>query len=476
MNAGVRFQRAVGSFKAAVLDLFDQRRPLGRLALTQVMMIAGDTLVTVSLAGSLFFSISPNAARGKVVLYLLLTMAPFAVVAPALAPILDRGTGSRRTMAVLSGIGRALLCILMASSVHSLLLFPEAFGVLVFSKLYMITKSSLVPTVVEGRLELAVANSRLAVAGAVAGFVAAGPGAIFILVHFLGSVWLLRVDAMVYFAASAVALRLPKARVSPASPASPLYGTNGPPGPPGSAASGPPGSVPPVGAGDQYARAGQSPPRRLGPWNLPGRSRPAVPFRHLVPADTLLASMAMSVLRGSLGFLTFLLAFSLRRHHAATWWYGLVIVGSGIGAILGSLTVPYLRRIFTEVQILMLALSAVVVAGAASGLAGSRLAQVGLATVVGFTAAIGKPSFDAIVQKSVASAAQGRAFGRFETRFQMAWVVGGLVPVLASLPVAAGDVVIASVAMVTGASYVTARRALMDHNAQRGGDSPPFGP
>ncbi len=469
MNIGERYRQTADSFKSAVRELFDQRRPLGRLALTQVIMIAGDTLVTVSLAGSLFFSISPDAARGKVVLYLLLTMAPFAVVAPALAPILDRGSSSRRAMAVLSGIGRALLCILMASSVHGLLLFPEAFGVLVFSKLYMITKSSLVPAVVEGRLELAVANSRLAVAGAVAGFVAAGPGALFILIHFLGSVWLLRVDALVYFAAAAVAFRLPRMSVPPPRGAS----GSAPPGsaPPGSVL---PGSVLPGDAADGFPRAEQSPQLpHPGVWSLPGRRRPAVPFRHLVPADTLLASSAMSVLRGSLGFLTFLLAFSLRRHHAATWWYGLVIMGSGIGAILGSLTVPYLRRMFTEAQILVLALSAVVVAGVAAGLAGSRIAQVGLATVIGFTAAVGKPSFDAIVQKSVLPAAQGRAFGRFETRFQLAWVIGGLVPVLASLPVEAGDVVIASVAMVTGASYVTARRALLDHSRQRGDGRPP---
>jgi len=68
-----------------VADLFDQRRPFGRLALTHVLMTAGDTLFAVSLAGSLFFSISPTAAQDKVILYLVLTMAPFAVVAPALA-------------------------------------------------------------------------------------------------------------------------------------------------------------------------------------------------------------------------------------------------------------------------------------------------------------------------------------------------------------------------------------------------------
>src|ERR1017187_4693421 len=78
----------------AFADLLDQRTPFGRLALLHVVMTAGDTLVTVSLAGSLFFSISPEAAKNKVLLYLLLTMAPFAVVAPLLGPVIDRTRGA----------------------------------------------------------------------------------------------------------------------------------------------------------------------------------------------------------------------------------------------------------------------------------------------------------------------------------------------------------------------------------------------
>ena len=51
--------------------------------------------VTVSLAGTLFFDVGVGAARPKVLLYLLLTMAPFALVAPVLGPFLDRTRGGR---------------------------------------------------------------------------------------------------------------------------------------------------------------------------------------------------------------------------------------------------------------------------------------------------------------------------------------------------------------------------------------------
>ena len=79
--------------------------------------MAGDVFITVSLAGSLFFDVGVGAARPKVVLYLLLTMAPFAVVAPVIGPFLDRTRGGRRLMVALSMAGRAALCLLMADHI-----------------------------------------------------------------------------------------------------------------------------------------------------------------------------------------------------------------------------------------------------------------------------------------------------------------------------------------------------------------------
>src|SRR5580698_1136597 len=126
--------------RQAQKDLFDQTHPVGRLSLVQCAMLSGDTLVTISLAGSLFFSISPHAATHQVLLYLLFTLAPFAVVSPLLGPLIDRSRGARRAMVVFSAVGRAVICPFMALNVHSLLLFPFAFLVLVLSKLYLVTR------------------------------------------------------------------------------------------------------------------------------------------------------------------------------------------------------------------------------------------------------------------------------------------------------------------------------------------------
>src|SRR5690606_29227222 len=105
--------------------------PFTRLARTHAAAVAGATLVALALAGSLFFSIDPDAARWRVALYLGLTMAPFAVVAPLIGPALDRARGGRRFIVIGANAGRTLVCLLMLGHLDSLLLFPEAFAVLV---------------------------------------------------------------------------------------------------------------------------------------------------------------------------------------------------------------------------------------------------------------------------------------------------------------------------------------------------------
>ncbi len=55
---------------------------------------------------------------------------------------------------------------------------------------------------------------------------------------------------------------------------------------------------------------------------------------------------------------------------------------------------------------------------------------------------------------------QGRAFARFETRFQLMWVIGSFVPVVLSLPVAAGDLFMAVAAGAGAVVYMSSRRAL----------------
>jgi hypothetical protein len=444
----------------ALSDLLDQNTPFGRLALTHVLSTAGDTLVTISLAGSLFFSISPDAAKSRVILYLLLTAAPFAVVAPLLGPVIDRSRGARRALVVASTSLRALMCILMAGDIKSLLLFPEAFTMLVLSKVYLVTKGALVPVLASkmpiepagsrpqvvqgpqdqtatapaqmsgnGPVELSVLNARLGLLASLAGFVAAIPAVLILKLG--GASWVLYVDIPVFLAATVAGSRLPIARRDRTSDGA-------------------------IGAGE----GGSVPSEFEGEWEP---SSPLESLRAKVTSahpEVILAATAMSLLRGLVGFVTFLLAFELRREHAAAWWFGYMLGASTIGAVVGVLLVPRLRRLVGEPQMLTISVWLVAVVGALSAVVGGRLIQGALAFALGVAAAAGKPSFDALVQRYVPPAAQGRAFARFETRLQLIWVIGALIPVIATMPFVAGDIIAASVAAVAATTYMTGRRAL----------------
>lgn len=381
-----------------------------RLAVVHVLAVAGDTLVTMALAGSLFFSISPQAARGRVALYLLLTVAPFAVVAPLLSPIVDRSRGGRRALVIGGAASRAIVCLSLAGHLDGLLLFPEAFAVLVLSKTHMVTKSALVPDTVTREGQLVAANSRLAVLAVLAGFAAALPGIIVLKVGPLGAPWVVRLAALMFAATAIAGFRL----VRPA-----------------------------AGAG------------RLAP--------PAVGEAELHVASVRMAATAMGVLRGVVGFLTFLVAFGFRHQQAPAWWFGVVLAASMAGSFIGAAVGPVLRRRLVEERILMGSLAVVAVTGLLALWMDDRLAAAMFAGAVGVGAGAGKLAFDSIVQRDAPDALRGRTFARFETRFQLAWVAGAALPVAVRIPIGWGMGLLALMSAIACASYAAGLRAAQHH-------------
>ena len=379
--------------------------PFTRLARTQALVSAGDTLVALALSSSLFFSISPDAARSQVALYLALTMAPFAVVAPLLGPWIDRKQGGRRSMVLLSAGARAGVCLLMMDDVDGLLLFPEALAVLVLGKGYSVARASLVPGLVKDPSELVEANSKLVLILGLAGFAAALPGVALLQ---LGAPFVLAAAAAAFAAAAVVAFRIPPTTV----------------------------------AADQAG-----PDERA----------------ELRGAGILLAASAMAVLRGVVGFLAFHLAFFLRTDGAETWWFGVVLASSAVGSLLGAWLAPHLRRLVREERVLLACLVVTMVAALSMLRLGGRGSAALLALMVGVTASAGRLCFDAIVQRDAPLANQGRSFARFETRFQLAWVGGAFLPVLVSIPLGTGYVVVAVAALVAAVSYATGRQLRAAH-------------
>ena len=136
----------------------------------------GDAMLTVALANTLFFSVAVDQARSRVALYLLITMAPFAVVAPVIGPLLDRFRNGRRYALATTLLLRALLAWVMAGAVGSkggFELYPAAFGALVCSKAYGVSRSAVMPRVLPPNVSLVRGNARLTLWGVLTATVAA---------------------------------------------------------------------------------------------------------------------------------------------------------------------------------------------------------------------------------------------------------------------------------------------------------------
>ncbi|HUU61878.1 MAG TPA: MFS transporter, partial [Acidimicrobiia bacterium] len=199
---------------------FSQKGPaFKQLAVSWSANVAGDTLVTVALAGSLFFEVPSAQARAKVALYLLLTIAPFIVVAPVLGAVFHRFPAGYRAVLASASALRALVAVVMTFGLRTLWLFPLAFTMLVLSRLYGISKSSMLPVALPEPVALVSANALLArfgiYAGAVAALVGAGLG-------YLHSAAALGAAAVVFLFSAFTGLGLPDPRAAvPLSAAAP---------------------------------------------------------------------------------------------------------------------------------------------------------------------------------------------------------------------------------------------------------------
>jgi MFS family permease len=428
----VRRRGLISLVRTSANDLFDQTTAFGRLALVHVAMMAGDTMVTVSLAGSLFFSVSPTEAKGKVLLYLALTIAPFAVVSPLLGPLIDRSSNGRRLLVAVSAVARGALCLSMAHYLSSLWLFPEAFLILVCSKLYVVTRGTLVPEMARsdqfkdseglddaGWPETAKAsetgfagfNAQLTLLGTIAGLIAGSLGAG--ILKGIGAPSVLIVAALVYFAATAASVRLrrPSAR-------------------------------------NIVAVAGLTP-----------LERDLALLKPHGDTEVSWGLAASSVVRFAIGFTTFLLAFGLRRENAGLGWFATALLLSGFGSLVGLALVTRVRNRVPESTLITVALLAIGVGGLVAAQDPVTIAQVALAAWLGAAAAVAQPSFDAITQRHVAAGAQGRTFARFAVRQQLLWVIGALIPVGIAMRFVVGDWIVAVLCVGAAVTYQLGRRA-----------------
>ncbi|MFG3056186.1 MFS transporter [Kitasatospora sp. NPDC048239] len=358
----------------------------------------GDMLITIALASTIFFSVPTGEARGRVALYLLITMAPFALLAPVIGPLLDRLPHGRRAAMAMSMLARAVLAWTMAGTVSGggIALYPEALGVLVASKAYGVVRSVVVPRLLPSRLSLVKANSRVTLAGLLATGVAAGVGG---LLHLIGPGWPLRGAFLVFVVGTLMAFHLP-----------------------------------------HKVDSAKGEERAVLHSEVHGAQPPKATLRTVGPS-VILGLRAMSALRWLVGFLVMFLAFLLRDDPIGgldpTVALGLVALAAGTGNTLGSVLGSWLRTRGSEVILTSMLLLATMAATAAALWYGVVTVVV-VAAVAGLAASLGKLALDAVIQRDVPEAVRTSAFARSETLLQLSWVVGGTVGILLPLDGALG--------------------------------------
>ena len=363
----------------------------GLTALTYATMLnyANDAAIAVALANTLFFSAATAESKTKVALYLLITVAPFALVAPVIGPLLDRLQKGRRLALAASFVGRGLLALVMAFHFNDWGLYPAALGVMVLSKSFTVLRAAVTPRVLPEAITLVTTNSRLTTFGLVAGGVFGAAAAGF--VKLTGSQ-----GALVYTAALCVlgtwlCMRIPRW----------VEDTEG--------------EVPASVSSAQRGLAG-------------GAKRQPMGRRVVV---SLWANCAIRVLTG---FLMLFVAFVVKAQTEQEPTRQLVLLGivgaaAGVGSFVGNGAGSRLDFARSDALVFGCVGASALGAAAVAVLPGIAVAAI-CALIASTASALAKVCLDAVIQRDLPDRSRASAFGRSETLLQLAWVFGGALGVL----------------------------------------------
>ncbi|MDR7086014.1 MFS family permease [Aeromicrobium panaciterrae] len=360
---------------------------LSRLLELHAFNTAGDAAIAVSLAGTLFFTVPTDDAAGQVALFLVLTMLPFAIVAPLIGPFLDRFRRGRRWAIGATLAVRAFCCWVLAGAVvdESPAFYFAALGCLVASKAYGVTRASAVPRILPPDFTLVKANSRISLTGTAAGAISAP---IAIGAAAIGAPWALRYAALLFVIGTILAILLPP-RVDSSEGEEPV----------------------------DLAHIAASAKKK-------GIS---------ITRGVVNGLRSNAGLRLLSGFLTIFMAFTLREPPESMGWsgsatilLGLVIGGAGFGNVLGVLIGSSARsRKPQNVVIAVLILDVAVVSVVAVLFTWWTVVILGV--TIGLCQSLGKLSLDALIQNDVREEVRTSMFARSETLLQLSWVIGGLI-------------------------------------------------
>ena len=398
-----------GVRRAQVLRAVLGHPAVRRLTAAHAVDDLADALLNLSVVGSLFFSVSLEASRTRILLYLVLTAAPLALMAPLIGPALDRRRSGYRNVITASQLVRAGCAAVLASSLLSLAFYPLVFGILLSRKAYALAKTAMLAELVPDQGELASASGHLARTGTVAGGVGTALGGL--LIGTVGVDWLPAVGAAGYLLSVALSRRIP---LSPATDLRP----------------------------------------------------DAAVVRAETPLEVRRAVLAVSVIRGAAGALTFLLALSIKRGGGDEWIFVAALVAAGLGTFLGTMVSSWLRRNGSPERVL---LATLIVPGAVSAFGVLTLgsaAIIGIAFAIGLAGSVASRAMDALYG-SVPTLVRGRSIARSELRFQLANVAGAVAAVSLNPTPRLGFALVASALLAGGFTVASRLRLSLREEAGR---------
>lgn len=417
----------------------DGARESGLTALmyATVANFAVDAVLAVALAGTLFFSAATGESKSSVAAYLLVTIAPFAVLAPVIGPLLDRVRTGRRLAMSFTFAGRVVLAAVLLQNFDSLLLYPAALGMLVLSKSFGVLKSSVTPRLAPEGLDLVRANARLTITGHIGGSAVAGAAAAAIayLADPKAALWLLLVVAL---AGIYVCALMPETAEN---------------------------------RGDEvFANpfAPETPTRVLPTVHRPTSRALVRQWRHSMsvrfPDATRTAMWGTALQRLGTGFMTIYVAFVAKSSHELSGTEQLALLGlvgaaGGVGTFLGNAVgsrVRFSRPRFTVIALGLLSLGTVAAAAIVDGVPTAALATL----VLSLGSAISKSCLDATIQENLDPAAQASAFGLSETTLQLSWVLGGTLGLLLPTDLTVGMSVLGATGTVFFVNVIAASRGV----------------
>jgi len=430
----------------------DGARESGLTALmyATIANFAVDAVLAVSLAGTLFFSATTGESKGSVAAYLLVTIAPFAVLAPVIGPLLDRIRTGRRIAMSLTFAARVILAAVLLQNFDSWLLYPAALGMLVLSKSYGVLKSSVTPRLAPENLDLVRANARLMITGHIGGSMVVGAAAATVAFVFSPkeALWLLLVCALVGIYLCGL---IPSTAESSgdeifADPFAPTEDLG-----------------PAMGAPDEEeAPTVVAPTASSASSSLIGRWRRSMSVRF--PDATRTAMWGTAMQRLGTGFMTIYVAFVAKSSHTLSGAEQLALLGvvgaaGGVGTFLGNTVgsrVKFARPRFTVIMLAVVSLASVVVAAVLDGVPTAAVATL----LLSLGSAISKSCLDATIQSGLDQSAQASAFGLSETILQLSWVLGGTLGLLLPTELTVGMTVLAATGTVFFVNVILASRGL----------------